>query len=534
MKKYAALFLVVIAWNASLYASGEFTSLGAGGRSVGMGRAYTALAEDASAIYWNPAGLSALKYTDISSFYTSPRRDTSYGFTGIALPTKDSGNFGTGVAYLNTRDTRFINERYDTAGNSGVASEFMAVFSYARNISRFWLGGANVKFIRQSVYNKSESGLGIDLGGIYNAGDRLKLGLNVRNIIQPAIRQKTRDTFYPVDITLGCGYRLLPADTWTLSLDVNKTPSRDVKFLIGNEFTLWKYLNLRAGFSDTDLNAGLGFRIYTPFGLLGIDYVYARSNDAASSVYPDTFHGAGFNLRFGERMSVEASLPENESELYEVMRIATEKMKKIRGDAELLVPGITQPFKAEKTDEPQQDMKDVIRELIRKYSGMAHESFNKGEFTESIQHWKVVLNLDPENIDAFSYIDAANKNIEQLGKEKLVNIKQKKIDNLLNQARYYEIKGEMREEFNVWQNILALDPENIEIKNKIRDKISKLKTRIRELTETRYAEGLKKYQNGDLQGAIWEWEIVLKLNPAHLPARNAMEKAKAELALKVR
>src|SRR5438132_5016171 len=45
---------------------GEFLSFGAGARSLAMGSAFVGVADDASATYWNPAGLSQITRKEIT------------------------------------------------------------------------------------------------------------------------------------------------------------------------------------------------------------------------------------------------------------------------------------------------------------------------------------------------------------------------------------------------------------------------------------------------------------------------------------
>jgi hypothetical protein len=56
---------ISIAASTAKYA-GEFMAIGIGGRALGLGSAYTALADDITAGYWNPAGLSSLMYPQIA------------------------------------------------------------------------------------------------------------------------------------------------------------------------------------------------------------------------------------------------------------------------------------------------------------------------------------------------------------------------------------------------------------------------------------------------------------------------------------
>ena len=65
----------------------DFLNIGIGARASGMGGAFTGLADDASAIYWNPGGLTQLQRPETMGMYTVWLADTSYQFVGGAGPT---------------------------------------------------------------------------------------------------------------------------------------------------------------------------------------------------------------------------------------------------------------------------------------------------------------------------------------------------------------------------------------------------------------------------------------------------------------
>ena len=66
--------------------AGTFLRYGVGGRALGMGGAFVAVADDASGIYWNPAGLVGAKRIELSSMYTNLYYDSRFAFLGVVLP----------------------------------------------------------------------------------------------------------------------------------------------------------------------------------------------------------------------------------------------------------------------------------------------------------------------------------------------------------------------------------------------------------------------------------------------------------------
>src|SRR5262245_14656355 len=64
----------------------SYLGLGMGARALGLGGAYTAVAADASAIYWNPAGLSEMEHMEFFSGSASMDFDRSYYYTSFVFP----------------------------------------------------------------------------------------------------------------------------------------------------------------------------------------------------------------------------------------------------------------------------------------------------------------------------------------------------------------------------------------------------------------------------------------------------------------
>ena len=91
--KYFSFFLILFVFN-NLFSqteigkySGEFLSLGVGGRALGMGGASVAVANDITAGYWNPAGLAHMNYPQISLMHEEHFGSlVNYNYAAVAIP----------------------------------------------------------------------------------------------------------------------------------------------------------------------------------------------------------------------------------------------------------------------------------------------------------------------------------------------------------------------------------------------------------------------------------------------------------------
>jgi hypothetical protein len=183
------LLLVVLASSAEAtkYA-GAFMMDGGGARALGMGSAFVAVADDASATFWNPAGLAGQSRRQLLVMHSERFGDlVDRDFVSYVHPLRGETRQALGftVIRLGLDDIPFTDhlvEVLDTDGNGELSDEEAAqIFSYrdeiryesdqewafmgsyAREVGAWQIGG-NVKVIRQSVGDYSSFGLGIDLG----------------------------------------------------------------------------------------------------------------------------------------------------------------------------------------------------------------------------------------------------------------------------------------------------------------------------------------------------------------------------------
>ncbi|MBM3215814.1 hypothetical protein FJZ36_12955 [Candidatus Poribacteria bacterium] len=302
----------------------DFLSMGLGARAVAMGGAYVAVAEDATAGYWNPAGLVQIP----SRAFASQRADAFQSGTdslfsrGLAQYTSVSGVFpfeggakvavtwirmgvddiprttfedvnGDGVlgTYRDTNlngkkdpgelyvDTPVVADAFSNADDAGLVS-------YARAISPKLSVGGTVKIVRQSLYVHTGSGFGVDAGALYTAHPRVRVGLALYDIAGTRVKWNTttRPTFVREgSARLGASWivpRLPPSVQTTLAADVGlgtpvrRETDRSSRFHLGAECTLVRTLSLRVGGDAGSLTAGTGIAVPLRGFRLHADYAF--------------------------------------------------------------------------------------------------------------------------------------------------------------------------------------------------------------------------------------------------------------------
>lgn len=285
---------------------GEFLSTGIGARALGMGGAFVSVADDATASYWNPAGMifiqsreivfmhaerfGSLVNYDAGSFAqqlgTSNANRSAFGFSFIRLGIDD-------IPYT-ARDpetSRIIVDR--TVSDS----EWGFFLSYAKLWNNTFAFGGSAKILRKSVGDDSALGIGFDLGTLIRPWRRLSVGLNIQDVTTTFLAWKSEtETILPT-MKFGLSYPFpVPAvgGELTLAADLDArfegrkystaywigSASADVR--LGMEYWYRKLLALRVGQErslENEFTAGAGFRIPVGGNTLSLDYAFLTNTD---------------------------------------------------------------------------------------------------------------------------------------------------------------------------------------------------------------------------------------------------------------
>lgn len=179
----------------------QFLKIGVGGRAIGMGSAYTAVADDIYAIYWNPAGLSRVAGNGEATFnHAEWLAETDFDFAAFSLNAGAIGSIGVHVISFRTPEepVRTIRDP-DGTGQVWDANSISLGITYARNLTDKFSIGFTGKFIQESIFNVSARGAAFDLGVLYNTPwNRLTLGASIFNF-GTKMQLNGRDLFFNDD-----------------------------------------------------------------------------------------------------------------------------------------------------------------------------------------------------------------------------------------------------------------------------------------------------------------------------------------------
>jgi hypothetical protein len=292
-------------WKIAKY-GGEFTSIGVGARALAMGGAYSALASDVTAGYWNPAGLVVVNYPELTAMHAERFAGVvNYDYFGLAYPLGLKSTIALNVTRTGVDDIPFtkllnpnvVEYEYYYENNRKIQNvpyaykmvndaEWAWYLSFAYNKLKNLSYGASAKFVRKGVGEYSGWGLGFDVGVRWNPVKSLFLGANLQDATTTLLAWNTgkRELILP---TLKCGSayifdiqllkgRIAAAADIDFRFEGRKIASQahwgrtSADFHFGLEYEFQKIVALRFGLDVGHPTAGLG--VHLP--KLDVDYAF--------------------------------------------------------------------------------------------------------------------------------------------------------------------------------------------------------------------------------------------------------------------
>jgi len=244
----------------------DFLNLGVGARAIGMGGAYTAVADDATAMYWNPAGLSQVT-SKTATFMNAPYiQDSSLDYGAYAQNLGALGAFGVSVDYFSAGSIAQT-QNYQNVGTFSPYDMAISLgYAYTFKDSGFLNGysmGLAAKYIDSKILSAATAEA-VDLGILspdYDIlGRPLKLAFTVSNLGTDMNFGSLAEPL-PLTIKTGGSYKIL--ENWLASLDLAFPRGGNPYFNVGTEYGIWKdaiwNFTGRAGYSSYTLNSIDGF-----------------------------------------------------------------------------------------------------------------------------------------------------------------------------------------------------------------------------------------------------------------------------------
>ncbi len=289
-----------------------FLEIGVGARALAMGGAYTALANDASAIYWNVAGIAKLDHNGIFFNHSQWIAETNFDYFSGVVQLGQVGTVGLSVTALSMDEMDVTTAEYpEGTGQTFKAGDYAVSVAYAISLTDRFAIGFNPKIIHHYIWEMSATGYAIDIGVHYytpfknvtlgfsmtNFGSKMRMvGDNSRvlhdynddssghNERVTALLETERWAL-PLNFTIGLLYEALNSGQHQAYFAVDaQHPNNDYESVnVGLEYVFNKRFALRGGYKSLFLENSeesftLGFGInYPVLGnvMIHFDFAYA-------------------------------------------------------------------------------------------------------------------------------------------------------------------------------------------------------------------------------------------------------------------
>ncbi len=283
--------------------AGTFQQLGLGARALGMGGAFVGVADDATAGFWNPAGLVQIQMRTFGVFFRKMTLDRRVSYITYSQSIRNEAAISIGWTNAGVKDVVGRNENGEITGEIKNYENAIELF-FARKILDELSAGVRIGYVQYNLANTSAYGVGFGFSIFGKPIQKLRLGAAVENLGMKyswtsgdywkkfdLLGSSSKDEF-PINIRFGASYLLL-GDRILLCSEIDKNEKQKEKIHLGIEGWILENLAGRAGYDKGSLTLGMGLRHKTGSTILGFDYAFV-----SSQVDDDPDHLISLQLEF--------------------------------------------------------------------------------------------------------------------------------------------------------------------------------------------------------------------------------------------
>ena len=305
LRRLAASLLVGLFVSSQVYASspgtttGELLKIPLGARAIGMGEAYTALADDASALYWNPAGMSFVTQKEASFMHSSLIESVHLEQLSFVAP-GDSYAFGTNFSYLGYGNIAGYDNTGAPTGNVGAYSYF-ANGGVSRLIGDSLSLGVSAGLLHETLDSDSANTFAVNGGALYQLsahplGANYNVGMSVQNL-GPGLKFVSERDPLPEKVNVGIAALGIKEKPINVTADVSVPNDNSPYVDLGSEYWFHEIIALRLGYAGAnDVGKGLRVGLGIKYSSFLFDYAYGGFGDFGA------MQRINLSMRFGEKV----------------------------------------------------------------------------------------------------------------------------------------------------------------------------------------------------------------------------------------
>jgi hypothetical protein len=294
-ESFAQLFPTLGGQRAGI-STAQFLKIGVGGRASALGESFVAIANDASALYWNPAGLVQFDKHQVIFSHNQWVGDISHDFLGVAYHLDPENSFGASLTSLSMKDMPVTTEFAPTGtGEYFGFSDLAIAITYSRKMTDKFSFGGTIKYIEETLDKLKMRGVMIDLGTYYWTGlGTARFAVAVTNfgnnlapdgeVVLIGKRKKSEWQSFAPPTIFRIGFAFEPFqdedNSITSSIQLNHPNDNSENVAAGFEYNWKKTFYVRGGYKfnvdEQNYSFGAGLNVPISFTELSLDYSYSN------------------------------------------------------------------------------------------------------------------------------------------------------------------------------------------------------------------------------------------------------------------
>jgi long-subunit fatty acid transport protein len=277
----------------------QFLKIGVGARATGMGESFVAVANDISALYWNPAGL--MQFPEVGAHFSHSEWlvDLKHEYFGGVYRLGKHNAFGISVTSLHTEAMQKTTEfQPEGTGEYFKYGDLALGLAYARRLTDQFSFGISFKYVEETLAELKMRGVMFDLGTYYWTGlSNSRFAVTISNF-GPQVKPdgsvnitggRTLSEFqsFPPPTLFRIGFAIDPVDNavnkLTTTIQLNHPNDNSENINLGAEYSYKDFLFIRGGYKfnvdSEDFTAGIGLKLPVYITKTSVDYSIANFKD---------------------------------------------------------------------------------------------------------------------------------------------------------------------------------------------------------------------------------------------------------------
>lgn len=493
-------------------------SEGAGARSQSLGGAFVSIADDASTVFYNPAGLAGLNYQELTLMHTDLFEGTNYNFISWVYPDFKFGGIGLSYFRIGTDDI-IKRDNYLNTGQFDY-SVYQFMLSYGKYIYKDFSIGINYKMVHQALDNLSDNSYGFDFAIKSDFSQYISTGIIIRDIIPPKLELGETTESTPITVSMGLGlnnYPLSDLTGLTAAFELEKIENRDFKTHFGVELIYDNHYSLRSGYDKDNFTFGAGLK----YDRLKIDYAFkvhdyledshrfslsfliGASSEEKLSRMREQEKQQGTVLIEGERKRQFDFYKEKADDFYRMYNLDSalayyqralafdESNDKVIGK----IAGIEKSIIAEReTRENLKRTRNEYNRMVKSYLTQAESFYSKKYYLAALDMLELIFDFDSTHFEA----NMLKRSINQASENE--------INQKLKEAKKAEQENNFQLAIASYSRVMELDPDNTVVKSAL----EKMSSRIDIAQQLN--EAIQFYNAGDFTNARRTFYLVISID----------------------